>query len=76
MRTDYTKIKNLSDELCVLSHPQYGEQVWSIVKVRKHKLCIYTHADLYGQFAWSPITNGNNRMDRISTEAMNKIPLI
>lgn len=65
--------ERMKDELVLLGHPIFGRQLWSTVKVRKSKYCIVTGAPLKGKEAFSPVTNGNNRMDRISILGMELI---
>ncbi len=71
--TDYKVEKILSEETVVLSS-KYGTQIWDLVKLRKNKICEQTKIELpKGSKAFRPITNGYNRMDRISKVAMTTI---
>lgn len=48
-----------------------GLDIWTLVKLRTPKRCAITGKPLAaGQHAYSPITNGDNRMDRISEDGM------
>ena len=64
----------LADDLCGLIHPRYGRQIWSKVKMKKVAKCIVTGKPLGpGSIAYRPITNGSNRMRRISEEGMKEL---
>lgn len=70
----YTFVKILNKGLVGLSHPIFGNQLWHEVKLRKPKNCIITGANLKaGDMAFSPITNGNNRMHRISRVGIDRL---
>jgi hypothetical protein len=55
----------------VLIASEFGEQMWTECKVKKHKKCLVTGMDLAGKFAYRPITNSGNRMERISAIIIN-----
>ena len=57
----------------ILSHPQYGKQIWTLVNVRKDKKCIITGELLKGKKGYLPIGNAGNRMERISETGMEQI---
>lgn len=48
--------------------------LWTRQKLRKSVKCAVTSRAIEtGGQAWSPVTNGNNRMDRISDEGMTRL---
>lgn len=60
-------------QLYLLSNPRYKDDIWALTNtpVRKSKVCEVTGLSVKGVRAFSPITNGNNRMHRISVAGMN-----
>lgn len=70
---NYSFIKQLGPGLVITSHPEYGDQLWSIVRVRKNKDCLFMGYNLKGKEAYMPVTNLGNRMVRISKEGMQKL---
>jgi hypothetical protein len=73
---NYKFIQSPGKGLVVTYHPEYGEQIWSLVKVRKYKNCLFLGIPLRGKEAYMPVTNLNNRMERISKEGMQKLTSI
>lgn len=66
-QVEYIFIKYLSNDLVILAHDRYGNQIWGKVKLRKSTNCAITEEPLsIGSLAYRPITNGYNRMQRIS----------
>jgi hypothetical protein len=62
----YVVKKHLTEDLMVIRHPEYGEKMWGIVKLRKETKCAQCKGALaVGARAFSPITNGYNRMHRL-----------
>jgi hypothetical protein len=53
---------------------EYGKQLWSTGKCRKDFVCQITGKNIpKGSVAYRPITNGYNRMHRISEDGMKKL---
>lgn len=48
-----------------------GYQLWSTGRVRKNKKCAECNDELKGQIALIPITNQNNRGDRLCLKCLN-----
>lgn len=69
----YRFIEHMGEGNEVLHHHRYGNQIWTRVKVRKHKECIVTGEVLKGKEGYLPIGNAGNRMERISKEGMKQI---
>lgn len=77
---DYRLVKVMSvDEnvdppevaIAVLDHPEYGRDIWPRCKVRKTWECQVSQSKINsGDTAYRPMTNGNNRMHRISKTGM------
>jgi hypothetical protein len=65
MAVVYRFAKRLSAALVGLSS-QYGVQLWSAITLRKSKACFVCEIVMpRGAPAYRPITNGDNRMDRL-----------
>lgn len=66
-RAPYRFGKRLSDGLVGLSHVLYGEQLWSLGKIRKSlRECKDCGEPLpIGAVAFRPLTNVGNRMERL-----------
>lgn len=48
--------------------------LWTRQKLRKPSKCVVTDKAIEkGAFAWSPVTNGYNRMDRMSDAGMERM---
>jgi len=61
----------LSDRLASLVDSEHGRQSWVACKVRKSHWCIITKKIIgRGEEAYRPLTNKNNRTDRISLAGM------
>lgn len=75
MRGDYNyAIWRIPGSLATVKHWEEGDQLWVLVTVRKdHKCCVTGDAISKGSQAFRPITNLNNRMDRISMAGMIKL---
>lgn len=60
------KITQHNGMLLTTSSEEYGEQVWSLCRLRRHKesKCVICGKTL-GEFGFRPITNGYNRIHRI-----------
>ena len=70
-RHGYAVVKMLDDELVQLTHPDYGSQVWSLIRIRRTRsrttgrtCCICDNPVPPGTQAYAPITNRNNRGHR------------
>jgi hypothetical protein len=49
----------------------YGRQVWTLVTLRgRPKNCVNCGHTLFRVLAWSPVTNGRNRMERICLQCL------
>ena len=71
---NYKLEEKLSDELFVLSHPQHGIKTWALCRLRKQAKCILSGVLINkGEHAFRPITNGYDRMNRISVLAMSHL---
>ena len=58
-------------DLAKTTHPEYGNQLWSKCTVRKSWTCVVSKELIKkGYVAFRPITNGYNRMHRISLTGM------
>jgi hypothetical protein len=73
----YVLLNDLADGIVRLrwtnsrSISRWDDMLWTKVKLRKERKCAVTGAMIQkGSVAWSPVTNGNNRMDRISQEGI------
>lgn len=75
MRGDYNyAIWRAPGSLVTVEHWKKGEQLWSLVTVRKdHKCCVVGDAISKGSQAFRPVTDADNRMDRISMAGMIKL---
>jgi hypothetical protein len=52
----------------------YGKQLWSVVKTRKIAECVNCDGEISKSTnAYSPITNGYNRMHRICTTCVERM---
>jgi hypothetical protein len=74
--SDYRIIKVMSEvELYILSHPRYKDDIWSLTSkpIRTPKKCEVLNIPVKGKRAFSPITNGYNRMHRISQAGMQEL---
>lgn len=70
----YTLKQVLNKDIVILNSSEYGSQIWQTCRLRKDNICEQTGINLkVGSKAFRPITNGYNRMYRISIEAMNGI---
>lgn len=73
MQNQYKFVEKLSEGLISLSNPVYGNQLWTSCTIKKDKECVISKVPLKGKVAYRPLTNAGNRMDRISTEEVNKL---
>ncbi len=72
---DYRFKERWSDGIVIL-FSRYGEQMWTLVKVRKEHKCAYSNIPISkGSFAWKPVTHGYNRMERICVNAIKKLEI-
>lgn len=69
----YTILDYPSSGLVLTSHPEFGRQLWSSVKLRSHKssLCVICNKPL-NNIAYRPVTNLRNRGHRICLNHYNK----
>ena len=68
----YKIIEVVSGGLIRTSHPKYGEQVWTLVKLtKKHKgdACAICEETI-GDIAYRPLTNLGNRYRRICQQCI------
>jgi hypothetical protein len=73
MAVVYTFAKRLSATLVGLSS-QYGEQLWAAITLRKNKDCFVCEIAMpRGGKAYRPITNGDNRMDRLCVSCVERL---
>ncbi len=65
-RPDYSLLDSPGGGLLLTEHPVHGRQVWTLVKLktRRGANCARCHRPL-GPSAYRPVTNRNNRMERI-----------
>ncbi len=72
-RTDSDYVIDMAgtDGIAMMTHPRYGRQVWVRCQVRKDSRCTVTGAVIRkGQTAYRPLTNQNNRMERICEQVI------
>ena len=61
----------ITDRLVRIVNSEHGRQLWSACKVRKTHKCMVTKKRIdKGEEAYRPLTNSNNRADRISLAGM------
>ena len=71
---EYKLEKKLAEDLFILSHPEHGTKMWSLCRLRKRHTCTLSRVVIEkGEKAFRPITNGYDRMNRISVLAMNNL---
>lgn len=71
--TNYYFINTINDEMVVLNS-KYGQHIWTLIKLRKDTICVEMNIKIpKGSMAYRPITNGYNRMERISIIGMKSI---
>ncbi len=76
--SDYIKVIKVAEELYRIKHIRYWWQLWAKCKTRKilgnsgrPKTCAVTgNVISKGEFVYRPMTNGYNRMDRISEQGI------
>jgi len=62
----------LSDELIGIIDEKYGKQLWVLIKLRKPHKCQNCEDNLkIGDYAWRPLTNLSNRMERLCLQCGN-----
>lgn len=67
----YKYVKAIGDGAIILKSAKHGEQVWTLCKLRKDNRCVVAEERiLKGDEAYRPVTNGYNRMERISKVGM------
>lgn len=67
----YNFVTRLDVNIVILNSDEYGEQIWVKCKTRKKFRCRQYDIEFEaGSVAYRPQTNGYNRMDRISEQAM------
>ena len=71
--TNYFFINTINGEMVFLNS-KYGQQIWTLIKLRKDAICAEMNIKIpKGSMAYRPITNGYNRMERISELGMETI---
>lgn len=61
----------MNEDLVVLTHPKYGQQIWVKSKPSKNLRCVVLGEYVRkGTIMYHPITNACNRMERISEKGM------
>ena len=71
---NYRLEKVINEGLVLLFHTAYGRQMWHTCTVRKRWECNVSGKYINsGEKAWRPITNGYNRMHRISNLGMARL---
>jgi hypothetical protein len=69
------RVTEIHPVLGIVTHSIFGRQCWTKAKitkrVRESRLCVMCKGPL-GNKAFRPITNGNNRMERICLECGSK----
>ncbi len=74
MAVIYEFVTRLDKNLVIMTSDKYGEQMWAKCKARKKFTCVqYGIEFASGSLAYRPQTNGYNRMERMSVQAMEKI---
>ena len=67
----YTVRQFMTEGIAVLDHPRYGRQVWVRCQTRKPCVCAVTGQPIPAKgFAYRPLTNQNNRRERIAEPAI------
>lgn len=67
----YRSAEKKADGLYLILHQLYGKQLWVSVQVRKQHKCEITDKAIEPKDrAYRPMTNGYNRMHRISQAGM------
>ena len=72
----YEYISHMGDGLEILLSLllRNKQDMWSLVKTRKYHKCMVTGDKIEkGEKAYRPVTNGYNRMDRISETGMQQL---
>ena len=73
----YTIHENCDAENLMRLRGRHGVQLWSTCKARKVTRCEVTADPIKrGDTVWRPITNGYNRMQRISAEGMRHLVVL
>lgn len=73
--TSYQFVKRMSEELVVLKSYLY-QDIWDRGTARKVSICQVTGEEIKkGDSSWRPITNGNNRMHRISDAGIKQLEM-
>ena len=71
MRSDYTFVRRLGDNLVVLEHYARGHQIWDICQTRKGHNCAGCGTwYAKGSRMFRPVTNADNRYRRICPRCM------
>lgn len=64
--TDYVLVERRADGILLMWSEDYERQLWTLVRLRKPVQCVRCNDGLAkGASAFSPITNGQNRMKRL-----------
>lgn len=70
----YYFVKRLTPGIVLLVQPGCDQQMWTRVKIRRERRCSVTGQHIEkGKIAWSPLTNENNRMDRITDAGIRRL---
>jgi hypothetical protein len=74
---DYTLEDWKDIGIAILRHPEYGRQIWVPSRMRKPHTCAVTGEVIAkGSRAFRPITNGYNRMQRISEQGIEHLGIV
>ena len=66
MSQNYKLVAEMGPTLVVLESREFPPKMWTECTVRKYHRCVACNGNIKkGRRAYRPITNGNNRMDRI-----------
>lgn len=73
---NYKFIKRLSEKIVVLESEEYGQQLWTMCRIRANKECYISGLPLKGRDAFRPIgSEKNNRMERLSIDSMRQLEI-
>ena len=76
MRNDYNRASwaERKHSIAMAWHWKYGRQIWTKCKMRKLHKCSVTGKTIEkGDTAFRPITNSNNRSDRITFDGIEEL---
>ncbi len=78
MTKEYEFKEQLNDEIVILDcvSDEYCNIIWTLCSTKKEHVCKYTGDTIpKGEKAFRPLTNGYNRMDRLSIKAIRQLKL-